>query len=366
MDIPSNESEHPLKNAKLWGAEGGKARKRNTTKKERSANARLAADARWEKSGRVKVCDATHSGTLKIENIPCAVLEDGRRVLSETGMVEALGLYRSGAVQAREAAASSRPLPLFVANKNIQPFVDDELAEILRSPIWFREPGNAMRQKGVDARVIPRICNVWLRARDAGVLAGNKRQELVAAKADILIRGLAEVGIVALIDEATGYERDKKRNDLAAILEAFVAKEIQRWIRTFEYEFYELICLLRNEPIERAIKRPQYLGNITNDLVYRRLAPGVLQTLQDKNPVMDTGRRKHKMFQLLTPDHGHPRLKEHLASVVTAMKMAKELGLSWEKFLTLLNKTHPRFLPMPLFDSDENNAPANPQLPGGK
>lgn len=271
-------------------------------------------------------------------------------------MVEALGLYRSGAVQSRERAASidgGGPLPLFVANKNIQPFVDDDLAKILRTPIWFRDRGGGTRQKGVDARIIPRICNVWLLARDAGVLEGNKRQEQVAVKADILMRGLAEVGIVALVDEATGYERDKKRDDLALILEKFVAKELRGWVRTFEYEFYELICDLRQEPIERAIKRPAYFGHLTNDLVYRRLAPGVLQALRAKNPITESGRRKHKMFQYLTEDVGHPKLKEHLTGVISSMRMAKALGASWDKFMEVLDKTNPRFLPMPLFEDKE-------------
>ena len=121
-------------------------------------------------------------------------LEDGTRVLSETGVVNCLGLYRSGAVQVREKDASKggAPMPLYLANKNIKPFVDNELAAVLQKPIWYYPKGSGTRHKGVRADVFHKILDVWLKARDAGVLRG-KRQLIVAANADILMRGLANV-----------------------------------------------------------------------------------------------------------------------------------------------------------------------------
>src|SRR4051812_37963784 len=168
------------------------------------------------------------------------------------------------------------------------------------------------------------------------------------------MRGFAHVGIIALVDEATGYQRDRARDELAKILEAFVAKEIQKWIRTFDLEFYELICELRDEPLERVKKRPPYFGRITNNLVYERLAPGLLQKLQEVNPVVaETGRRKDTHTQHLTPDFGHPKLKEFLSGIVSSMKFAKQLGMKWGDFLIVLDKTHPKYRPMPLFDQLE-------------
>ena len=83
---------------------------------------------------------------------------------------------------------------------------------------------------------------------------------------------------------------------------------------------------------------------------YRRLAPGVLEKLEELNPVTQNGQRKRKHFQHLTPDIGHPKLREHIAGVTTAMKMAKLQELSWSEFIKLLDKTHPKYKPMPLFD----------------
>lgn len=59
----------------------------------------------------------------------------------------------------------------------------------------------------------------------------------IASQAEILMRGFARVGIVALIDEVTGYQRDRKRDALAAILEKYIAKEMRPWLKTFQLEF---------------------------------------------------------------------------------------------------------------------------------
>ena len=99
------------------------------------------------------------------------------------------------------------------------------------------------------------------------------------------------VGIIALVDEATGYQRDRVRDELATILEAFVAKEIQKHLKTFELEFYELMCELRKEPLDRVKSRPPYFGKLTDNLVYMRLAPGVRHKLRKLNPVFKNGRR---------------------------------------------------------------------------
>ena len=206
-----------------------------------------AARARW--SAGAKPIEASHAGTLTIGDLvlPCAVLPGERRVLSETGVLNSLGMYRSGAVhvRARDAASGGRAhLPLFAAHKNLQPFVDDELAAVLGNPVWYIPPDSGTKHKGVDATLIPKICDVWLKARDSGVLKG-RRQILAATRADMLIRGLAQVGIIALIDEATGFQDDRPRRALAKILEAFIAKELQPWVQTFPADFYREIFRLR-------------------------------------------------------------------------------------------------------------------------
>ena len=71
-------------------------------------------------------------------------------------------------------------------------------------------------------------------------------QRHIADQAEFLVRGLATVGIIALIDEATGYEQIKIQRNLAIILEKFIVKELRSWTRTFPYEFYEQIFRLKS------------------------------------------------------------------------------------------------------------------------
>lgn len=323
------------------GKKGGKARAERLTAEERSKIAKIAAEARWAGD----IPKATHNGELKIGDtvIPCAVLEDGTRILTQQGFLIAIG--RSGK-PARGRGSQVEEVAPFLALNNLKPFVDKELEDSTK-PIVFKVPSGG-RAYGYKAELLPQVCEVYLKARDEESLL--KSQEGMAKACEILMRALAHVGIVALVDEATGYQRDRDRDELAKILEAFVAKEIQKWLQTFDLEFYELICELRQEPLARAKKRPAYFGKLTNNLVYQRLAPGVLQKLQELNPVIGNGKRKRKHFQHLTTEMGHPKLKEHLAGVTTAMKMAKYQDLSWAEFLRLLDKTHPKYKPMPLFD----------------
>jgi len=63
--------------------------------------------------------------------IPCYVLEDGTRVLSGRGMQTALTLgQRHGAL-----------LKGFLGKSNLKPFISDELAMALSSPMRFIRPG---------------------------------------------------------------------------------------------------------------------------------------------------------------------------------------------------------------------------------
>lgn len=308
---------------------GGIARANSLSKEERSKQASAAAKARW--SG--KVAEATHVGELKIGDLvlPCAVLEGGIRVLSERGVLRALGMT-AGARDTHEK------LPRYLRGQNIVNFIDPELKGKLVQPLWFRFGSGRSSGKGVPATLLPDICDVWLRARDAQALV--RGQEKTARMADILMRGLAHVGIIALVDEATGYQRDRARDALASILEAFIAKELQPWVKTFPTDFYQEMFRLRGlQYPSTTVKRPQYFGLLTNNVVYDRLAPGVKDELQKGVPRNEAGRPTAKYFQKLTQNTGYPKLREHLGSVVTIMKLSRD----WNDFVEKIDRIHPRY-----------------------
>ena len=154
------------------------------------------------------------------------------------------------------------------------------------------------------------------------------------------MRGFARVGIIALVDEATGYQEIRAKNNLARILEAFVAKELQPYVKTFPDEYYRELFRLRGlEYPKDSVKRPQYFGILTNEIIYKRLAPGVLEKLKEVTPRNENGRPSYKYFQSLTSNKGYPELRALLGSVVTMMTLTDV----WPNFMDRLNRIHPKF-----------------------
>lgn len=320
-------------------AKGGKARSDSLSSEQRSEIAKKAAAARWE-TVQDAVCGSADR-PLKIGDveIECYVLEDGTRVITQASFLEAMG--RSP--RARRTS-TDEGLPPIIQGKALRPFLPEGLAERAQ-PVPFRLPGGN-KANGYRAELLPDVCEAFLAARDAGVLPKN--QLPIAEAAALLVRGLARVGIIALVDEATGYQDMRTKDALAKILEEFVASELQAYLTTFPTDFYKEMFRLRGlswSP-EFGGKRPQYFGKLTNNIVYSRLAPGVLielKRLQERTPA---GNPRHKLFQRLTSDQGYPKLREHLGSVVTLMKLSDD----WDGFMGKLERIHPKYGDPTLFD----------------
>lgn len=310
---------------------GGVSRARRLTPEERREIAQRGAAARWEKQDLPQAVCSTEDKPLKIAGaeLDAYVLQDGTRVLSQAGMLRALG--RNPRAATRNASG-----PPMLQGAALRPFVSAEILEAAQ-PVMFRTP-NGIRANGYRAELLPQVCEVYLRARDANALAPN--QKPIAVQADILMRAFATVGIIALIDEATGYQDLRARNALARILEQFVDKELQAWVRTFPTDYYKELFRLRGLDYPGdAVSRPQYFGHLTNDIVYRRIAPGVLDELKRVSPRTESGRHKDKLFQRLTTNVGYPKLREHLGSVVTIMRLSDD----YPQFKHTLDRLHPRF-----------------------
>ncbi|OQS42305.1 P63C domain-containing protein [Chromobacterium haemolyticum] len=320
---------------------GGKARAAKMTPEERKESSRKAVEARKAKASLPK---ASHIGVLKLGELAlqCAVLPDGKRVISRNGVTVALGIVKGG-----NSAGAGGELPVFLAHKALKPFIDADLEEVVKSPIVYLDSKNNSEAYGLDAALLPKVCEVWLRARDAKAL--QDRQLPIAINADILMRGLAQVGIIALIDEATGYQRDREKDALAKILEAFVAKELQPWLKTFPDEYYKQIFRLYDLPYPPAGKsswRPGFIGKLTNEVVYARIAPELLPELKK---AASRAQKKARLHQWLTEDLGHPKLREHLSSIVTLLKLSR----TPDDFKEKVDMIHPRFGQTYLMDFEE-------------
>ena len=301
---------------------GGYARAQALSPEERREIAKKAALSRWN----ADIPQAVYTGELTLGDMsfPCSVLSDGTRILTQSDFMNGMGMYYSGWVaKNRSAEDAAADIPHFLSFKSIKPFVERHLGDLQSIIIKYRtERGNLAH--GIKAEIIPKICDVWLDADEHEKL--GSRQKQVARKARILIRALAHVGIIALVDEATGYQEVRDRSELHKILEAYVAKEFLPWTKRFPDEFYKQLFRLQGwqySPL--SLKRPRRVGQLTSKLVYEKLPPGVLEKLREKNPVVYRGHtRKYKHHQLLTEDIGNTHLERHLAAVTTLMRAAPD------------------------------------------
>lgn len=331
----------------LTGSAGGRARAERLSPEERSLIASEAAKRRWQ--NRVeptpdmpRVLEG-YSDYLNLAGtkLPCAVIEGPngiQRVLSESGITQAILRTRSGASKRLKKAASDdgSVLPLFVAPSQLNEFITPELLDGALKPIDYVDAGRVVR--GYDASILVAVCSVWLKAREKGKL--QKQQLAKAQQAEALTLALADVGIVSLIDEATGYQDDRAKDALAKIFVQFLAKERQKWALTFPLDFYREIYRLRGWKFEPwNTRRPSVIAGWTDDFVYDRLAPGLTDELRHKNPVSQSGRRSHRHHQWFNSDNGHPKLKEHIAGVIALLRAADD----WDSFKRGLDRAYPKF-----------------------
>jgi len=295
---------------------GGIARAAKLSKEERSAIAQTAAEARWGNN----LPQATHSGELVIggRKIACAVLRNGKRVLTQETFLTAIGR----AAKAKAGTGSLKlvdGLPPFLVAENLKPFISEELMQST-TPIVFRTVKGG-RAFGYDAMLLPMVCEVYVNARDDDKLL--KGQEHIAAACYILMKGLARVGIIALVDEATGYQEQRAKDELARILEAYVLEEYRPWTRTFPEEFFRQIYRIHGWPYRPGnAKRTPFVGQLINKYVYGELPAGVLEELRRLNPVTDHGYRKRKHFQYLTADTGNEHLDRQIMTIITLMRIS--------------------------------------------
>jgi hypothetical protein len=209
------------------------------------------------------------------------------------------------------------------------------------------------------------VCEVYLKLRDSTLREAAQKKALprmpyksqhIIDACDVLMRGLAHVGIVALVDEATGYQQVRDRDALEKILNEYIGKELAKWAKRFPDDFYEQMFRLKAWKYTPGnSKRPMQMAKITIDIVYDRIGPGLTKELRERRQEIfeNTGRRG-KLNQVLTPDVGHPALQNHLSGVTFSAKGFKDGD--WDGFHHFMDRVAPRYnrtLLLPLGDDGE-------------
>lgn len=277
-----------------------------------------------------KILKATHEGKITIgENeLNVAVLENGTRIITQSAIFKAFGRTKRG-----RALNDLRVLnrPAFIDAKNLQPFIDKGLDSVLNQITYLSKNDNIT--EGYNAEILPKLCKVYLDARENKKLA--TQQVPLARASEILLLALSDIGIKALVDEATGYQYEREKDALQVILKAYINNELLKWQQKFPDTFYFEIFRLNNwdYTVNGIKKRPGVIGTWTNELIYKQLPKGVLDELKEKTPKSEAGNYTARFFQSLTPDIGHPALTAQIYKVIGIMSSCH----NWTEFKMRFN-----------------------------
>lgn len=333
-------------------AKGGRARAQSLTVEEKKAIARKAALSRWDKD----TPRSTHEGDFFLGDVQvsAAVLPNRQRLLTQATFLRAMGRSRSPKA-GTGVFATVDGIPFFLQAEALKPFISEELL-MSTTPVFFIDKAGR-RSVGYDARILPNVADVYLKFRDSLNAMGKTipaRYQSIIAACDALVRFLAQQGILSLVDRATGYTEDLERDLVAQMLEAWVSEKLQPYVRTFPVSWFKELCRLKGIKFSPDMKLPRYVGKIVNDLVYDRVGYGVRQWLDERTPIGEGGRRRHKKFQRLTEEFGIKQLMHHLG-VQEGLMMGFGDG-QWDAFYDRLNRTMPPFKKLPLFDQPSEEA----------
>lgn len=319
-------------------AKGGIARAKKLSETERSEIASNAAKERWAKSRTGNVgSKITHEGELRLGDVtvPCFVTDTGERLIASRKMQEILKVVEGDQNDRVKMQRPGTRFKRFLGRKFFNSLISQDEMQDLFTAVQRNFRGRKIN--GFTAQALTRFCELMIQARAKGLLT-TERQYIVAEQAQILYDAFAKIGLVALIDEATGYQETRSKDELRKLLEAYVAPEFLPWTKRFPDEFYREMFRLRGWSYNpMSVKRPILIGKLTEAIIYKRLPQGVLEDLKNKNPKDETGRRKHKHHQFLTDDIGNPHLERQIASTMTLMRISE----TWRQFENHLKKAFP-------------------------
>lgn len=253
------------------------------------------------------------------------------------GMGKALGRNPGGQDWKRASIEGAGQLPYFLTASALKPFIINDMELMEFEPILYtagsRSGGTA---HGIRAELIPHICDVWLKARAAKAL--SKTQLPAAERAESLMRGLAHVGIIALVDEATRYQEVRDRSELRKILSAYISPELLPWSQRFPEEFYKEMFRLWGWQwppaggLANGTRGPRFAGKLTKWMIYDRLPVGVIQEIEQKNPADEKWQRRSRHHQFLSKEIGQPHLEKQVAVVTNIMKVCDDKDEFIKKF----------------------------------
>ncbi|MFP5237324.1 MAG: P63C domain-containing protein [Acidobacteriota bacterium] len=254
-------------------------------------------------------------GQLAI-GIPVYVLNDQRRIISRTGATDFLTDRKGGGNL--ESYIGVQALQKYMPHDLPGMMVEFVLPEVVNKTV-----------KGMEAETFVDICQAYISAWRAGDLQSDS-QINIAGRASMFLAACAKIGIIALIDEATGFQYERPLDALQVKLKLFLAEEMRKWEKTFPDELWEHFGRLTGWK-GGVNSRPKYWGKLVMELVYEYLDPDVAEWLRQNAPKPLHGKNYH---QWMNEQYGLKKLIEHiwkLIGVASACDTMDELRYKMEQ-----------------------------------
>jgi hypothetical protein len=246
-------------------------------------------------------------GTLSLGDdagLPCYVLNDGRRVISRAGATSVLTDKKGGG-----------NLESYTKVESLKSYLPKEIPMI-----EFTLEGVVNRKvMGIEAETFLDICRAYVLAWQNDVT--TERQTEIAKKASMFLAACAKVGLIALIDEATGYQYLREGDALQFKLKLYLEEEMRKWEKTFPDELWQEFGRLTHWT-GSVTQRPKYWGKLVMELVYGYLDKDVAEWLKTHAPQPKHGQNYH---QWLSSQYGLKKLVEHLWLLIGLSKACHDM-----------------------------------------
>ena len=260
-------------------------------------------------------------GTIQVgdEDLKCYVLDDGRRVISRVGATEFL-----------TKQLGNGDLEGYLRSQRVEPFLPPRWQDEL---IDFGLPGvTHKRVAGLRAETFLDVCRGLMIARDEGTL--TEIQSDMARRASAFVIACSKIGLIALIDEATGYQYERSEDALQFKLKLFLEEEMRAWEKTFPDELWVEFGRLTGWT-GGVSSRPKYWGKLVMELIYGYLDEDVARWLKANAPRPRSGQNYH---QWLSSQYGLKKLTEHIWLVIgvastcqTMSELREQMAFKFDK-----------------------------------
>lgn len=252
-------------------------------------------------------------------NVECATIRQGKVVKRYITIESFIGIVGFGNI-GKGVKECSRLLS--------HPRMYQEKSESLLTAINYphKVKTNGIFRDYLEASILIEFANHILNLRRSNVLGHTWK--VYCDNCERFIQGLAKTGIVSLIDEATGYKK-QRTDEYRRLFLSFIREDHSDWIKEFHQSFFDGIYKIYHLPPLEGQKRPPFFGAFISKYVYYPLANShgaILERLREKDPVVSKHGRKYRLHQFLTEEIGKPALRKHLNQVETLLLLSRDKG----------------------------------------